>query len=238
MMIRFVQPFVLGGLVMMWMQINNNPVYLGAFCVIIVLIVAFMLYRYYLEHSNHAKKVQNSIAPDPVSISTDGGDYAEKNRASDSRETTITSKNDSMIRQVSGNVLELPLIVIDESKDAIFGQGAQRTRFQSYHDEDDDDDETEERKDEHPSVERSPQAPTAVLRDTTNVESVDQSNSEDNEEADGDSMYTLSHYTTVTRHEAADSDSTYRTNSNRTISSRSVSFDFHSSSDRESFTAV
>jgi hypothetical protein len=64
MMIRFVQPFVLGGLMLMWVDMMNNTWAMGVFCVLVSLLVAGLIYRYYYDHHHQMKQTKRAVTPE------------------------------------------------------------------------------------------------------------------------------------------------------------------------------
>jgi hypothetical protein len=50
MLVRFSQPFLLGGFVLLWNVVANNPVYIALFCLVGVAMIAAMVYEYVRKH--------------------------------------------------------------------------------------------------------------------------------------------------------------------------------------------
>ena len=62
--LRFVEPFFLGGLAFVWLYITSEPEYIAIFAVVVGIIVAYIVYTYYV-HSNETTLVINTVIPRP-----------------------------------------------------------------------------------------------------------------------------------------------------------------------------
>jgi len=62
MFVRFVQPFVFSGLVLLWQLITSDPIYIGAACGTIVLLIAAIVYWSYYGASSPARPLSH-ISP-------------------------------------------------------------------------------------------------------------------------------------------------------------------------------
>jgi Tfp pilus assembly protein PilE len=69
MVLRFFQPFFLGGLVLFWQKyIVNKPLYLALFCMVIATIVCYLVYRSYQAHvrHEHRRKIEAVIVQSEI----------------------------------------------------------------------------------------------------------------------------------------------------------------------------
>jgi len=124
MIVRFIQPFVLGGLMLMWVQVSGDPVNLTLFCVILSLFVGVIAYRYYIDQINSNHRAASAVAPVIVEDDSQNlkkqGREKEKDEKEDSKVTSTGSAEHSSSFNSNHYLLEeddnedCPIIIIDD----------------------------------------------------------------------------------------------------------------------------
>jgi hypothetical protein len=94
MFIRFVQPLVLTALAIVWAAVVSDPIYLAIACVISACLVAYVLYRYYLDKVEASARVQMMA---PVVAEYADGD--------DNRESSVRDSDGGALNHYPGTVL-------------------------------------------------------------------------------------------------------------------------------------
>jgi hypothetical protein len=94
MFIRFVQPLVLTALAIVWAAVVSDPIYLAIACVISACLVAYVLYRYYLDKVEASARVQ-MMAPVVA-------EYAD---GVDNRESSVRDSDGGALNHYPGTVL-------------------------------------------------------------------------------------------------------------------------------------
>jgi len=149
MIVRFVQPFVLGGLMLMWVQVSGDPVNLTLFCMILSLFVGVIAYRYYIDqiNSNHhaTSAVVPLIAVDDSHTMKKQGRAKEKEEKEDSKVTSTGSAEHSS--SYHNNHMKNDDEIDDEVCPIVIMTDFDRSQFQETNglsDDDSDDDEESE----------------------------------------------------------------------------------------------
>jgi hypothetical protein len=77
MMVRFCQPFLLGGLVYVWKDIVSSPVYLSLFCLAAAAIGGYVAYTYYLAQRRRSFQAKASLISPNKQVADQLDDFEE-----------------------------------------------------------------------------------------------------------------------------------------------------------------